>query len=131
MTDPSATSAPSANLPAVVHLGNPGDSSNSGESVGDGYREHLRVTSLSAGRFTATPGYNDQQQPHTEDEIYYVLAGQAVLDIDGISHPVTAGSLAYVPRGVAHRFTQISTDLDVLVVFTRANPQHKTPNGRR
>lgn len=111
MTGPIAESASSGDLPLVLHLGDPGE---------NGYHEHLRVPALSAGRFTAAPGYNDQQSPHIEDEIYYVLAGRAVLQIDGTSHPVTPGSLAYVPRGVEHRFPDISTNLDVLVVFIPA-----------
>ena len=89
-------------------------------SDGDGFVELLRVDSLSVGRFTAAPGYVDQQQPHAEDEIYYVLAGDAVLQIEGTPHEVTAGSLAYVPRGVKHRFAQVTTELDVLVVFAPA-----------
>ena len=111
MTASDAVPASSGDLPIVLHLQDPAQ---------DGYRERLRVKSMSVGRFTATAGYDDQQQPHAEDEVYYVLAGHAVLEIDGRRHAVAKGTLAYVPRGVEHRFVDVSSDLDVLVVFAPA-----------
>lgn len=109
MTSPTARSG--KDDAAVIRLATP---------AGGGYLEQLRVASLSAGRFTAAPGYDERQEPHDEDEIYYIIDGEAVLEIDGVPHRVTAGTLAYVPRGAQHRFTQVSADLDVLVVFASA-----------
>lgn len=108
MTDTGRTPTSDGDRPAVGHFGTTG---------ADGYVEHLRVPALSFGRFIARPGYDKQQDPHTEDEVYYVIAGEAVLDIAGTPHPLSPGSWAYVPAGTEHRFSDVTTDLDVLVLF--------------
>ena len=42
------------------------------------YREFLRVPDLSAGLYVLEAGATDPQSPHTEDELYYVVAGRGV-----------------------------------------------------
>jgi mannose-6-phosphate isomerase-like protein (cupin superfamily) len=59
----------------------------------------------------------DTQQPHTEDEVYVVVAGRARLVADTGSAPVGPGSVVYVPAGEDHRFVEITDDLVVVVVF--------------
>ena len=86
-----------------------------------GYRELLAVPALSLGVFVASPGEVDEQDPHDRDEVYVILDGEAVLDIAGVVHPVTAGSVAYVPAGVDHHFAQVHADLRVLVFFAGAS----------
>lgn len=86
----------------------------------DGYREFLRVPAMSLGLFKAAAGYVDTQQPHAEDEVYVVMSGTAVLEIDGEPNPVVTGSVAFVPAHVPHHFYDISTDLQVLVLFAPA-----------
>jgi hypothetical protein len=39
--------------------------------------EFLRVPSLSMGIYCLKAGQVDRQQPHTEDEVYYVVSGKA------------------------------------------------------
>jgi mannose-6-phosphate isomerase-like protein (cupin superfamily) len=67
--------------------------------------------------FAAGPGYTDVQEPHGEDEVYVVLAGHAIIDVDGSHNSVAAGSIMYVPRGMPHHFHDVSDDLRVVVVF--------------
>ena len=43
--------------------------------------------------------------------------GAADLEIDGRRHPVRAGTVAYVPAGVDHRFVDITSELRTAVVF--------------
>src|ERR1041385_2894666 len=38
------------------------------------------------------------------DETFYVLEGELLVHIDGEEHPAPAGSVAFVPRGLAHAF---------------------------
>jgi uncharacterized cupin superfamily protein len=40
-----------------------------------------------------------------QEELYYVISGQATLEIDGKEHSLRAGSIAYVPSGHTRRFT--------------------------
>jgi mannose-6-phosphate isomerase-like protein (cupin superfamily) len=85
--------------------------------LGQGYAEVLRVQALSAGVYELRAGEEDRQQPHTEDEVYVVLRGQAQATIDGETVAVTNGSFLYVPAHVPHRFHDIEEDLAVLVLF--------------
>ena len=84
------------------------------------YRELLRVPALAVGRFAATPGYEYERDLHTEDEIYFIATGEADLIVGTDTLPVRTRSLAYVPAGVAHRFTNIREPLQVLVFFATA-----------
>ena len=55
--------------------------------AGDGVHwvEHLRASDLSVGTYSVPAGADDDQEPHTEDEIYVVTAGQATLKAGGTS----------------------------------------------
>jgi mannose-6-phosphate isomerase-like protein (cupin superfamily) len=87
---------------------------------GQDYLEFLRVPSLSAGLYTLPAGAIDTQEPHTEDEIYYVISGRGFIQVDQESRPVEAGSLVFVEARVEHRFHSITEDLRVLVIFAPA-----------
>lgn len=89
-------------------------------STGRAYLEFLRVPSLSAGLYELPADGVDPQQPHDEDEIYYVISGQAQIHVDGEDRPVGPGSVIYVAAGIDHRFHSIEEDLTVLVVFAPA-----------
>ncbi|MEO8743002.1 MAG: cupin domain-containing protein [Lysobacteraceae bacterium] len=59
----------------------------------------------------------DSQGPHSRDEIYIVIAGSAVLDIDGVEHACTVGDALFVPARVPHHFVKISDDFATWLVF--------------
>src|SRR4051794_569575 len=86
------------------------------------YLEFLRRELMSVGLYVLEAGSDDRQQPHTEDELYYVIEGRAVLEVDGDQRPVQPGSVVFVAAGVAHRFHSIAAKLSVLVIF--APPEH-------
>ena len=81
------------------------------------YQEFLRVPDLSAGLYVLEAGASDPQQPHREDELYYVVSGQATISVGDEERPVGPGSLVFVGAGVAHRFHDITERLELLVVF--------------
>lgn len=92
------------------------------ERSGERWREFLRVPALSAGLYRLPAGDTDPQQPHTEDEIYYVLRGRARFQAqfgqaDGEDREVSPGTVLFVPARVEHRFHSIREDLVVLVIF--------------
>ena len=90
------------------------------EQVGRAYLEFLRVPALSAGLYVLPAGEADPQQPHTEDEVYYVARGRAQIRVAGEDRPVGPGSVVFVAAGVEHRFHSIAEDLAVLVFFAPA-----------
>ena len=90
------------------------------EQSGKLYLEFLRVPALSAGLYVLPAGATDPQQPHTEDEVYYIVAGRARILVAGESRPVGPGSIVYVKANDAHRFHDITEDLSILVFFAPA-----------
>ena len=91
------------------------------------WQEFLRVPSLSIGLYCLNAGQTDQQQPHTEDEVYYVISGRASFRAGDEKQTVTPGILIFVERLVEHRFYDITEDLTVLVFF--APPEGSLKDG--
>jgi mannose-6-phosphate isomerase-like protein (cupin superfamily) len=87
------------------------------ERAGRPWREFLRAPSLSVGVYHLKAGQADPQQPHTEDEVYYVLGGKGRFRDGEESVAVGPGSLIFVPRSAVHRFYDITEDLTLLVFF--------------
>jgi mannose-6-phosphate isomerase-like protein (cupin superfamily) len=88
--------------------------------AGRAYLEFLRVPAMSAGLYVLTAGSSDQQSPHQEDEMYYVVRGKAQMKVGTESQPVGAGSVVFVEKRVEHRFYDITDELVVLVFFAPA-----------
>jgi len=84
------------------------------------YREFLRVPSMSAGLYALQPGSTDPQQPHHQDEMYYVMRGRARFRAGDEDKEVSAGSVLFVGAEVQHRFYDITEELSVLVFFAPA-----------
>ena len=92
-------------------------------------RDRLRGTSggyeivhespgLEIGVYVLVAPEPDRQQPHEDDEVYVVLEGAGVLEVEGQSVPVKEGSAVFVEAGADHRFTAYE-HLSVLVIFER------------
>jgi mannose-6-phosphate isomerase-like protein (cupin superfamily) len=85
--------------------------------VGNDWVEQLRRPDLSVGTYCIPSGGRDTQSPHTEDEIYVVTAGRATIVTPDRSAEVGPGAVIFVPAGEEHRFTEVTEDLALLVVF--------------
>jgi mannose-6-phosphate isomerase-like protein (cupin superfamily) len=79
--------------------------------------EQFRTADLSVGTYSIRAGGQDGQQPHTEDEIYVVTSGQALMVTGSATVPVHAGDTIFVPAREPHHFAEVSADLAVLVIF--------------
>lgn len=79
--------------------------------------EFLRVSSLSVGLYHLKAGQADPQKPHTEDEVYYVVSGEASFRAGSEEQKVGQGSVIFVEKNAEHRFYDITEDLTVLVFF--------------
>lgn len=86
-------------------------------SAANDWVEHLRVPDLSVGTYCIPAGGVDDQSPHTEDEIYVVTAGQATIVTPSGTAAVGPGAVIFVPAGEEHRFTEVTENLALLVVF--------------
>ena len=90
------------------------------QQAGRLYLEFLKVPALSAGLYTLRAGQSDPQQPHTEDEVYYVVGGKASFVGGEKTYKVQAGTILFVEANLEHRFFDIEEDLSVLVIFAPA-----------
>jgi mannose-6-phosphate isomerase-like protein (cupin superfamily) len=84
---------------------------------GAAYVEFLRTRNLSAGIYRLSAGAKDNQQPHAEEEIYYVLSGAARFRSGDSDLAVKPGDILFVPAKEPHRFHSIEQDLELLVFF--------------
>ncbi len=84
------------------------------------WAEHFAAADLSVGTYSIPAGGSDDQDPHTEDEIYVVTTGRASLESGGQRVSVGPGSVVYVAAGEAHRFADIRQDLAAVVLFAPA-----------
>jgi mannose-6-phosphate isomerase-like protein (cupin superfamily) len=87
---------------------------------GCAYLEFFRRPSLSLGVYHLRAGETDKQQPHTEDEIYYVIAGHATIRVGTEDRPIGPGSIVFVVAEADHKFHSITEDLLLLVLFAPA-----------
>jgi mannose-6-phosphate isomerase-like protein (cupin superfamily) len=87
------------------------------EAGGKPYLEFITVPDLSVGLYVLAVGQPDLQQPHTEDEVYYVVSGRGRITVGGDVRDVRPGSIVFVAATVPHRFHDITEDLTLLVAF--------------
>lgn len=88
---------------------------------GERYMQFINQGSLSLGLYVLPADGTDLQTPHAEDEVYYVVSGRAMVNVDGETRPVQPGSMIFVAKDVEHRFFDIEEELSLLVFFA---PQH-------
>ena len=59
----------------------------------------------------------DPQQPHKQDELYFIQRGTGELVLQGERHTFGPGTAFFVPAGAEHRFENFSADFSTWVVF--------------
>ena len=77
-----------------------------------------RSAGLELGVYVLVAPEPDRQQPHEDDEVYVVLEGSGVLEVEGEQVELTEGHAVFVPAGADHRFVGYER-LSVLVIFDR------------
>ena len=90
------------------------------ERVGHRYLEFLRVPSMSLGLYVLPAGAVDTQQPHAEDEVYYVVSGKGRIQVGDEDQAVEPGAILFVKVNAPHRFHTVTEELNLLVFFAPA-----------
>jgi mannose-6-phosphate isomerase-like protein (cupin superfamily) len=88
------------------------------EAVNGGYEVVHHSPGIEIGVYVLVAPEPDRQQPHADDEVYIVLEGRGVLDVEGAEFPLAEGAVHFVPAGADHRFTGYE-GLTVLVIFSQ------------
>jgi mannose-6-phosphate isomerase-like protein (cupin superfamily) len=99
------------------------------EATGRPYLEFITVPDLSVGLYVLAAGQPDLQQPHLEDEVYYVVSGRGRVTVGADVRDVRAGSIVFVAATVPHRFHDIVDDLTLFVAFGPAEGSRANANG--
>jgi mannose-6-phosphate isomerase-like protein (cupin superfamily) len=81
------------------------------------FLDFLKVRDLEAGIIVLHPGQEDTQEPHSADELYYVIEGTGFIELGNANKPVKKGSIIFVPAGLPHKFYGNKEDVVVLYMF--------------
>jgi mannose-6-phosphate isomerase-like protein (cupin superfamily) len=87
------------------------------EKEGGYFLDFLKVRDLEAGIIVLHPGEKDTQEPHSADELYYVIEGSGYMELGKGKRAVKKGSIVFVPAKMHHRFYGNKEDLVVLYMF--------------
>jgi quercetin dioxygenase-like cupin family protein len=79
--------------------------------------EFLSVPDLTLGVYVLEAGAVDDQEPHTEDELYVILAGRSQFTCGDDTRDVGPGDTIHVPAGVPHRYHDITDALRIIYAF--------------
>jgi mannose-6-phosphate isomerase-like protein (cupin superfamily) len=99
------------------------------EAGGKPYLEFITVPDLSVGLYVLAAGQPDLQQPHGEDEVYYVISGRGRITVGEEVRDVRPGSIVFVAATVPHRFHDITEDLTLFVAFGPAEGSRAAQQG--
>src|SRR5215210_3724812 len=81
------------------------------------FLDFLKTTSIDAGIIILKPTQKDIQEPHSQDEIYYIIEGNGFIEIGKNIHLFHSGMCIFVPSNTPHRFFDIVGKLVALYVF--------------
>jgi mannose-6-phosphate isomerase-like protein (cupin superfamily) len=90
--------------------------------AGGGYEIVHASPGLEIGVYVLVAPEPDRQQPHEDDELYYVLDGRGTLTVEGEQVELAERDACFVAAGDDHRFTGYE-NLSLLVVFARPHPR--------
>mgnify|MGYP006291958533 FL=1 len=83
-------------------------------------RDHLEVLkeesmTVEVGRYSASK--SAPKNPHTGDEIYYIISGSGMARVEDETYPVEPGDVVFVEAGLEHDFFNIEEDIRALIVL--------------
>ena len=81
------------------------------------FHTFINKESLAAGVLVLQPGEKDTQEPHDNDELYFILKGDGFLKINDIDHSVSENKMYFVGKNIEHFFHGNSKELIVLYFF--------------
>ena len=81
------------------------------------FHTFINKDSLAAGVLILKSGEEDTQEPHENDEVYFVLSGNGYLKIKNKNYKISKDKLFFVAKGVPHFFHSNTNDLKVLYFF--------------
>lgn len=84
------------------------------EDQGKYFKDFIGTDGIEAGIILLHPNEEDKQEPHSVDEVYYIIKGDGYIEINGKDHPIKQGIIIFVPAAAKHKFHHNSQDLVIL-----------------
>jgi mannose-6-phosphate isomerase-like protein (cupin superfamily) len=81
------------------------------EGQGGYFIDFISTRGIQAGVIRLHAGEKDTQEPHSVDEVYYVIEGNGYIKLDGKDHQISHGTCIFVPAKAHHRFHGNKQDL--------------------
>ena len=81
------------------------------EDQGGYFIDFISTRGIQSGIIRLHPGENDTQEPHSVDEVYYVIEGNGFIKLNGKDHEIRQGTSIFVPAKADHRFHGNKQDL--------------------
>jgi mannose-6-phosphate isomerase-like protein (cupin superfamily) len=81
------------------------------------FLDFLKIRNLEAGIILLHPGENDTQEPHSADELYFIIEGSGFMELGRSKLAVKRGSVIFVPAKMHHKFYGNKEDMVVLYMF--------------
>ncbi len=57
------------------------------------------------------------KNPHTEDEVYYIVSGSGSIRVGDETYDVETGDVVFVEQGMEHDFFDIDEEITALTIF--------------
>ena len=77
---------------------------------------------ITMGTATLPPGFSTRPHSHSAEEVAIVLRGSGRVDIDGVGHPVSQGSILLTPSDLVHVTHSDPGDEPLVILWFYAPP---------
>jgi mannose-6-phosphate isomerase-like protein (cupin superfamily) len=81
------------------------------EIQGGYFIDFISTRGIQAGIILLHAGENDTQEPHSVDEVYYVIEGNGFIKVDGKDRAIKKGTSIFIPAKAEHKFHGNKRDL--------------------
>jgi mannose-6-phosphate isomerase-like protein (cupin superfamily) len=88
------------------------------EKEGNYFLDFVNLHTLQVGILRLRPLEKDMQEPHSADEIYFVIRGNGFIEMNNKKHKIIPNSFIYVPANMEHRFVGNTEELLVAYFLT-------------
>ena len=89
------------------------------DGTGYYFTDFITTKGIQAGVIQLHPNEKDTQEPHSVDEVYYVIEGSGFIKLKDKNYPIKQGTCIFVEAGIEHRFHGNTQDLIVFYALGR------------
>jgi mannose-6-phosphate isomerase-like protein (cupin superfamily) len=89
------------------------------QKQGGYFIDFITTRGIQAGIIRLHPSDNDTQEPHSVDEVYYIIEGSGFINLNGKNHAIKRGTLIFVHAGAEHNFHGNSQDFVIFYALGR------------